>query len=309
MKSFFKTLAFSLFVSLAFSACQKEVADSTLNAPVADAGPSQTIQLPAASFTLTGTGTSSNGLITGYLWSLISGPNVPVITRPSSATTTVTNFVAGYYRFQFMVIDEAGLSGIDTVSVLLNPGLIQTLTLQPANNVNEVHLGFWNGDYTNHADVEFAGCAWTSGGTPMNTRGIFKFDLSAIPANATILSAKLSLYSHPAPILGNFVDANFGSNNALYLERVTASWNPATVTWQTQPPTDIANQIPIPHTTASFLDLVDMEVKTLVSPMTATNNFGFVIRLQNETFYNIRVFCSSRYTNATKHPKLVIVYQ
>lgn len=310
MKMAFKSLLFTLLTSLTFTACQKDLVNNIIqNAPIADAGNSQAVQLPAATFTLSGTGTTTNGHITGYLWSLVSGPNVPVIHSPSSPTTTVSNFIPGFYLFQFMVIDDAGLTGVDTVSVIVAPAPIQTLTLQPTNNVNEVHLGYWNGDYTNRADVEFAGCAWTSGGTPLNTRGIFKFDMSSIPANATILSAKLSIYSNPTPFLGNLVDANFGTDNSLFLERVTANWNPATVTWLTQPSADIASHISIPTTTASFLDLVDIDVKTLVAPMTAANNYGFMIRLQNEAIYNIRLFCSSRYADATKHPKLVITYQ
>ena len=209
-----------------------------------------------------------------------------------------------------VAVDGAGLTGVDTVAVLLTPSAIQTLTLQPTNNTNEVHLGYWNGaDYSNRMDVEFAGSAWTSGGTPLNTRGTFKFDLGTIPVGATILSAKLTLYSNHTPLLGNFIDANFGTNNSLYLERINANWNPATVTWQTQPGTDLASQISIPHTNQSFLDLVDIDVKNLVTPMAAGNNYGFMIRLQSEIYYNIRVFCSSRYSDATRHPKLVITYQ
>lgn len=310
MKSVIKTLAFCLISIITFTACQKDIINTIIqNAPSADAGLPQTVQLPAASFTLSGTGTSTNGNIVGYLWSLVIGPNVPVINSPASQSTTVTGIVAGTYRFQFMVIDQAGLTGVDTVDVTVLPSVVQTLVLQPANNVNEIHLGFWNGDYTNHTDVELAGCAWTSGGTPLNTRGLFKFDLSAIPAGATILTAKLSLYSMPTPLLGNFIDANFGTNNALYLERVTANWTPGVVTWQTQPGTDFGSQIAIPHTNQSFLDLIDIDVKNLVIPMATVANYGFKIRLQNEVIYNIRVFSSSRFADASKHPKLVITYQ
>jgi hypothetical protein len=309
MKSVVKSSLFCLLISIVFTACQKDIVNNVIQyPPIAEAGPNQVIQLPS-SVILAGSGTSTNGLITGYLWSLITGPNVPVINSPSSPSTTVTNLMAGTYRFQFMVVDQAGLTGIDTVSIQVNPAAIQTLTLQPANNVDEIHLGYWNGDYTNRADVELAGCAWTSGGDPLNTRGLFKFDLSSIPATATILTAKLSIYSHPNPLLGNFVDANYGPNNALYLERVTTAWAPATVTWLTQPATDIANHISLASTNQSFLDLTDIDVKSLVATMTATNNYGFMLRLQNEVIYNIRVFASSRFSDASKRPKLVITNQ
>ncbi len=311
MRSVLKSLLFCLFLSFTFTACQKDVVDSSaLTPPVANAGNSQVTQLPASSVTLTGSGTSSNGNIVGYLWSLVSGPNVPVIATPSAPTTTVSNLTTGTYLLQFMVIDEAGLTGVDTASILVTGSSIQTLTLQPSNNANDIHIAFINGgNGTNPGALEFSGGAWTSGGTPLFTRGAFKFDFSSIPASATILSAKLTLYSNPTPTNGNLVDANSGSANALFLERITSSWNPATVTWANQPGSDAASQVSIPHTSLPFFDLVDIDVTSLVAAMSATNNYGFKIRLQNEVAYNIRIFASSRHSDATKHPKLVITYQ
>ena len=310
MRSLLKAIVFCLSISLTFTACQSDITNNIIQYPPgADAGPNQVIQLPATSFTLTGTGTSTNGQIVGYLWSLITGPNVPVIHSPSSPSTGVTNLMSGTYRFQFMVIDQGGFTGVDTVSVTVNPSAIQTLTLQPASNPNEVHLGYWNGDYSNRLPMEITAGGWTSGGTPLNTRGIFKFDLSSIPASATILTAKLTLYTNYTPFNGNLVDANSGPTNAMYIERNTSNWNTATVTWQTQPASDLATAVLIPHTNANFLNLVDIDVKNLVVPMTAVANYGFKIRLQNEVTYNIRQFCASRYADASRHPKLVVTYQ
>jgi len=209
-----------------------------------------------------------------------------------------------------MVVDAAGLTGVDTMTVTVGGVPTTTVTLQPTNNANDVHLAIINGSNASDVNaIEFSGGAWTSGGNPMYTRGIFKFDMSAIPATATIVSAKLTLWSNHTPLNGNLVDANFGSNNALYLQRVTSNWSPSTITWANQPAGDAASQLSIAHTNLAFFDLVDVDVKTLVAPMVATNNYGFLIRLQNETPYNIRIFCSSRYSDATRHPKLVITYQ
>jgi hypothetical protein len=94
----------------------------------------------------------------------------------------------------------------------------------------------------------------------------------------------------------------------MYLQRITGNWSSSS-TWQTQPSVDVASQIPIPHTSLSFLDLTDIDVTTMVGAMRATNNYGFMIRLQNEAIYNGRNFSSSRYPDATKRPKLVITYQ
>lgn len=308
LKQIFSLLTFSIIL---FS-CQKQVDTPAALPPNVNAGNSQIIQLPASSFTLTGSATTQNGSIDAYLWSLVSGPNVPVITSPGSATTTVTGFIAGTYIFQLMAVDNVGLTGVDTTRITVNPSPIQTLTLQPTNNTNnEVLFGVLASTaMTDPLPPELCGGAWTSGGNLFLLRGAFKFDLSSIPASATILTAKLTLYSNPTPLNGDLINANSGPNNSLYLSRITGNWTAPTMNWFTQPSVSTTDQISIPHTSQSFLDLTDIDVKNQVAAMVSgNNNYGFMIRLQNETIYNIRNFCSSRYSDASKHPKLVITYQ
>jgi hypothetical protein len=295
-----------------FTSCTKdpaEVINSYLKPPTADAGTPRVITLPVSFDTLRGTAKSYNGAIHGYLWSVISGPNLPTIERPSSAATRVSNMIAGTYKFQFAAIDSAGLTGIDTTTITVLPSLLKSLTLQPHNNPNESLLGILgSSNYSNGNSPELAPASWTSGGTPLFLRGIFKFDLSSIPANATIVSAKLTLYTNPTPLNGDFINSNSGPNNAFYIERNTSNWSSA-ATWQTQPSSDAATQILIPHTNLGFLDVTDVDVKNMVSSMVSTNNYGFKIRLQNEVIYNIRNFASSKHADTTKHPKLVVTYQ
>lgn len=307
---YMKKISAILTFSIILISCQKQIDTPAAMPPNVNAGNSQVIQLPAASFTLTGSATSTNGSIDGYLWSMVSGPNVPVITSPGSKVTTVTGFVAGTYIFQLMAVDNVGLTGVDTTSVLVNPSLIQTLTLQPTNNPDEVHFGVLNGvAQTDPNATEFTAAAWTSGGNLFLLRGAFKFNLSSIPASATILTAKLTLYSNPTPINGDLIHANSGTNNSMYISRITGPWTAAGMNWFTQPPVSTTDQVSIAHTNVSLLDLVDVDVKNQVQAMVSGNNYGFMVRLQNEVIYNIRDFCGSRYTDASKHPKLVIIYQ
>lgn len=187
---------------------------------------------------------------------------------------------------------------------------VQTLTLQPSNNSDERHiLGNDNGlDQSTHA-TELVASAWTINGETVYYRGLFKFDLSSIPANATIVSAKLSLYSNPLPLNGDLVHANSGTNNSMFIRRITNSWDSPTTNWANKPSTTATDQVSIPHTSQSFLDLLDIDVKNLVVDMQNSGNYGFMIMLQNDVIYNIRDFCSSTNVDATKHPKLVITYQ
>ncbi len=123
--------AWLLLISVLVIGCQKEVEDlvnESLRPPVVEAGLSQTAQLPVNSLTLTGSATTTNGRITAYLWSMVAGPNVPVIHSPGSSTTLISNLVAGSYLFQLMATDTAGLTGVDTTRLTINaPDIISGL--------------------------------------------------------------------------------------------------------------------------------------------------------------------------------------
>ena len=94
---------------------------------------------------------------------------------------------------------------------------------------------------------------------------------------------------------------------AMYIRRVTSDWD-INATWNTQPSTETENQIDIPQTNQSRLDLIDVDVTDMVTKMHTVANYGFKLQLQNEVIYNARIFCSSWYSDASKHPKLVINY-
>ncbi len=279
--------------------------------PTADAGSPQSITLPVNTVTLTGTGADSDGTIVAYVWSQVTGPSSTIIVHPGAPSTAVTGLIAGTYRFQLGVTDDDGATGFDTVSVTVSQAPQTTITLQPTNNPNETRPGVvGTTDYTGVGpDYPLAG--WTVGGVAGKFRALVKFDWGAIPQNATIISATLSLYSYPAPLLnGNFTDANFGANNSFTVQRVATDWSVATTTWFNQPAGALANQVVVPHTSASFLDM-NIDVTALVSTMVSTNqNYGFLLKLQNEVIYTSRIFVSSSSTiHTTKRPKLVIVYR
>ena len=309
MKTFKSVLFISLLI-ISFSSCQKD--DFIENkVPKADAGPSQTITLPINNLTLTGIGTDADGQVVGYSWNQVSGPEATIIVNAGSASTDIKGFVEGNYVFQLMVTDEKGATGVDTVAVKVNPPIQQTLTLQPSNNPNEKLFVDQGGvDYSHVGNSELVIDAWTVGGTPWLGRAAFKFDISAIPANATILSANLFLYSNTPPQNGNFIDANYGPNNGLILQQITSDWAPSTANWSNQPSVSTANQILIPSTTLSALD-ININVTSMVASMVNNSaNYGFFLKLQNEVIYTSRMFVSSHHTSKVdKHPKLVVIYE
>ena len=88
--------------------------------PVANAGPDQTINLPNT-LQLNGSGTDSDGIISSYLWTKLTGPSQYNIVSPSQPQTTVNNLVAGVYTFELRVTDNVGGIGRDTVMITVNP--------------------------------------------------------------------------------------------------------------------------------------------------------------------------------------------
>ena len=86
--------------------------------PVADAGPDQTIILPANPATLDGSASiDPNNNISGYLWRKISGPSSFSIGNANAAQTQVTNLIAGVYEFELKVTDAGGLFDKDTMQL------------------------------------------------------------------------------------------------------------------------------------------------------------------------------------------------
>jgi hypothetical protein len=87
------------------------------HAPNANAGPDQTIILPANSVELNGSGVDLQGNIASYKWSYVEGPSSFTIVNPNNAKTIVQNLVKGLYKFQLTVTNSDSLSGKDEVLI------------------------------------------------------------------------------------------------------------------------------------------------------------------------------------------------
>jgi len=90
--------------------------------PVAYAGADISITLPNNSTVLNGSGSfDSDGTITGYAWSYVSGPSQYSIASPGAVNSSLNNLVQGVYSFRLQVTDNNGASAADTVIVTVNP--------------------------------------------------------------------------------------------------------------------------------------------------------------------------------------------
>ena len=89
-------------------------------APAANAGSNQTIQLPASTATLSGSGTDPDGTIASYTWTKVSGPSGGALTSATTASTNITGLIQGVYVYNLTVTDNLGAIGSASVQVTVN---------------------------------------------------------------------------------------------------------------------------------------------------------------------------------------------
>ena len=86
-------------------------------APMANAGPDQTLILPTNSVTLNGSGTDPDGMVVSYLWIQAAGPGTATLAGANTPNLTASDLIAGVYTFELRVTDDVGAVGTDRVSV------------------------------------------------------------------------------------------------------------------------------------------------------------------------------------------------
>ncbi|MBC9909012.1 hypothetical protein [Chitinophaga varians] len=164
---------------------------------------------------------------------------------------------------------------------------------------------------------QFIAGTWTVSGIWYTYRSYFVTSLPLPSVNPGLIkSATLMLYSDRNPVgNGNQVDANYGTNNAFYVRKITTPLQMTTMgqfNWFNQPAVTTANQVLVPHTRLTVHDeAVDVTamVKQLVSDGGQVGPLGLMIQLQSETnSYNIRIFCGSTNTDVARRPTLIVEY-
>lgn len=150
---------------------------------------------------------------------------------------------------------------------------------------------------TNATNNTFMASSDTTGNDAIR-RSLMKFDLSVIPPNAIIDSARLYLYG-----------TDHSGNNAACLKRVTTNWYEDSVTWKTQPTADIRQQLSTSQTGSATEDDT-INVKELVQNWVDGTypNYGMLLKLQNENIIARLKYGSSDNTDTTIVPKLEVFY-
>ncbi|GAB3528722.1 hypothetical protein GCM10027443_07070 [Pontibacter brevis] len=88
---------------------------------MASAGPDKAITLPTSSVQLSGSATDSDGTVSTYSWSQVSGPNTATFSSRTVAAPTVSGLLEGSYVFRLTVTDNGGASASDEATVTVHP--------------------------------------------------------------------------------------------------------------------------------------------------------------------------------------------
>lgn len=201
--------------------------------PILTIGNYQSITLPTATTTITGSATDPDGIVTKYAWSKIAGPATGAIATPDAAVTVLNNLVQGIYKFELIVTDNNGGISKDSLQVTVyaainqapvaNAGADKSVTL-PANSVT------LSGGGTD-VDGTIANYNWTKTAGPANgtivtpttattsvsnlVQGTYVFEL-AVTDNSGVTS-KDSLQVTVYPVINQAPVANAGADKSVTL--------------------------------------------------------------------------------------------
>ena len=153
---------------------------------------------------------------------------------------------------------------------------------------------------------ELNSLAWLDNGQTI-MRSLLNFNLSSIPATATIGSAKLSLFYNPTSTEGN--GQQYGFFNESQIRRITGAWNENTVTWNNQPPSVETNQVILHTNTSSTQSYPNIDVTQLVNDLRINpGSNGFMLKLTVEQAFQALLFASREHPNSALRPRLNVCY-
>ncbi len=292
-------------------------------APIVNAGPDGTA-VAGTSINLSGT-VSDDGLPTpsslSLLWTVVSGPGSVVFGNSTLSATTATFNASGTYVLQ-LAANDGQLTGTDQVSIVVSP----------ANNnpppVGETpqQMAFQDGLFPN---VSYAGTIDTRIASKKSSKnygdysyisidgspdeaGLFKWDVSAIPAGSVVTSVAIEF---------NVTDTTSDSYELYALER---AWDELSATWQqyangsswsgsgasgsADHGSAVLGELAAANTGLYRIDLNDAGVAAVQQWINdPSHNYGIII--QN---YNVRkavIVSTSEANTASERPKLVINYE
>ena len=162
--------------------------------------------------------------------------------------------------------------------------------------------------------TEIAVFDWTDNGQGIpfyNARTLQLYNISKIPTNAVVNSAKLYYYAKTVGSTnGAAGQPTYGTNNAVLLQKCTSAWSASTLTWNNEPTVDVNTEVILPQSTNTAEDYV-VDITNLAQGWVnkPDSNFGFLLRMQTESNpYNSMIFEAGQAFDTTRNARLEICY-
>lgn len=213
----------------------------------------------------------------------------PVPIPVANNTTTITSTGPGVFRLKIKPDSTTGKDTYVTMGVY-------------GDNNNYTLTGYFSAE------------AWTYSGGDQVFRALIDFDLSAVPAGASISKATMTLYADTTTAYFGSASlptghSNLTGSNDWIVRRINSAWNDNTVTWNTQPATDNSHVINMPASTSRD-QKYDVDVTAFIKDQVANPSLyhGFMMSLSNESKYRCIIFYSSRCIYPAFYPELNITY-
>jgi hypothetical protein len=201
--------------------------------------------------------------------------NYEILASISAGETTEKNIFLTYATEQMKKIQPGNIDGKDTWVYEQNP------TFNYGNSIN-LFVGNFYGYFM---------------------RGFLEFNLSLIPEDAVIVSAKLSLYHTKAAIIGG------QEFNPVGVYQVLFFWDESSLIWDNQPAYHSS-----PYDIVEFTDYYQ-SYQWVVTDLVQNwlngsfSNYGMMLRcVSNNPSYCSYSFCSSEHATANWRPKLTVYY-
>jgi hypothetical protein len=259
-----------------------------------------------ATFSVAASGTAP----LSYQWQK-NGTNIPGATGPSY-TTPATTLSDNGSTYKVTVTNAAGSATSNAATLTVNPssgGGPTTVTLQQGLNSYSGVVDTYIDQFqptSSFGTLDRVEVRYYDPGTGLQEHMItlLRFDLSGIPANATVTSATLTLY--------NIRAAANDASDVVTLGKVLSSWNDSW-TWSMGVPSTAPSGVTCPSVVGYTVSPTTPEVYTitgmanLVQAWVAAPSSNLGLLLSTTSNLNMR-FCSSEYAGAQYRPALQVTY-
>lgn len=218
------------------------------------------------------------------------------------------------YGFMIKLIDESGrrtlqFGSSDAVDQNLRP-LLRVVFLE-GNDC--IELGSENLDARVQSNIPnqnisnsqfYSSQSGTMSGVPFIDRSLITFDLNQIPEEAILTHATLNLFAHTL----NGGHTQTDGCNASTLELISEPWNPNTVTWNNQPPTNPNSSVTLDSSEREDQNYLTIDVSSQIESMRNNQGFGLMIKLLDESGRRTLQLASSDAPEPTLHPRLNVCF-